>query len=233
MARRSGFRMLLHPPDERWRSRNAVANYDEQTLIRDAVAGDGVALKLLIVESHNRLRDHLASKIPPSLLRFLDVDDILQETHIEVFRHINEFKPQGRDSFYRWVATIALNRLRNTIKRHHRAKRDVGRLVSGRGRHSIEESSIALIEMVAGTGTTPSRSIMRREAVAAVQNALEEIPVQYQQAIRMVYLEGLPVAEVAKRLVCTKRAVHGLCRRGLQQLRDRLPSATILFPTSS
>ena len=42
--------------------------------------------------------------------------------------------------------------------------------------------------------------------------------------IRLRFLEGLPVAEVASRLDTTEDAVYALCRRGLIALRESLGS---------
>jgi RNA polymerase sigma-70 factor (ECF subfamily) len=66
---------------------------------------------------------------------------------------------------------------------------------------------------------TPSRSAAGHEAVRAVQVGLAGLKSDYREALRLRYIEGLPVAEVAARMDRTERAVHMLCHRGLQCLR--------------
>lgn len=96
-----------------------------------------------------------------------------------------------------------------------------------------DDSTIALLDMLAGPGRTPSRSAARIEAIDAVQSALATIPDHYRQAICLVHLEGRPVKEVAADMGCSERAVHGLCRRGLKQLEAHLRSASRFFSTTS
>ena len=70
-----------------------------------------------------------------------------------------------------------------------------------------------------------------REALAALEEALVGLPARYQQALRLVHLEGKAVAEAAERMNCTDRAVHGLCRRGLKLLGEQLESANMFLST--
>lgn len=80
--------------------------------------------------------------------------------------------------------------------------------------------------MAVGTSDTPSRSVSKREAVHAVNEALAAIAPDYRQAISLVHIEGLPVRDAAERMGKTERAVHGLCRRGMKQLQQQLGTAS-------
>ncbi len=198
----------------------------EQDLVVRAAAGDSIALKGLLTTSRPRLCVYISHRIPTGLGRLIDAEDIVQEAHIVVFRRISSFEARGRDSFFRWVAAIALSKLRAAIKRHRAAKRGGGRLAAGRMTKSIEDSTIALLDMLSGPGETPSRSVARREAVDAVQKALDEIPERYRQAVWLVHIEGRCVRDAACQIGRTERAIHGLCRRGLKLLEERLGSAS-------
>lgn len=198
----------------------------EDRLVRDAARGDHAAIKLLLIESHQRLRNHLTRRTPSSLRSVIDTEDILQEAHVEMFQNLAAFEPSGPDSFYRWVATIALNRLRSMVRRHRAMKR-------GGGQYPInEDSAVELFNTLAGSVKTPSQSVARHEAIAAVKAALEQIPEHYRRAVQLVHLDGLPVREAAAHMGRTDRAVHGLCRRGLAQLRDQLVSASRYLSSS-
>ena len=201
-------------------------------LIRQAVGGDSAALDFLLAEIHPRLCSNISRRISARFRRIIDAEDVVQETKIVVCRRIGSFKPGGPDSFYRWVATIALSQLRDAIKRQRTVKRGGGTShVEGRARR-IEDSTIALLDKVAGRGDTPSRSVARGEAVQAVEAALGELPAHYRQAVRLVHIEGRAVAEVAAEMGITRRAVNGLCRRGLKQLQVRLQSASRFLSSS-
>ncbi|MFH0981736.1 MAG: sigma-70 family RNA polymerase sigma factor [Planctomycetota bacterium] len=195
-------------------------------LVRKATAGDRVALKSLLVEAHQSLCERLASRVPATLRRTVAVEDIVQETHIEVFRRIHAFLPREANSFDRWVFAIALSRLRNAVKRERALRRGGGRVACTASAEQIEESTLALLDTIVGPSHTPSRSAARAELVRAVQQALTELPEQYRQALWLVHIEGHPVKVAAENMGRTERAVHGLCRRGIALLRVRLKSAS-------
>ena len=81
---------------------------------------------------------------------------------------------------------------------------------------------IALIDMLAAPGKTPSRMVARDEAVSAVEQALESLNKDQRRAIILVHIEGKPVAEAAEAMGRTERSIHGLLRRRLEKLRDVL-----------
>lgn len=210
----------------------AITGDDERTLaeIQRAVAGDAVALKLLLTESYPRVCERIARKIPTDLRRVVDAEDIVQEAEIEIFRCIETFQVRGPNSFYRWFATISTSRLRDAARRERAAKRG-GLRTANPNRKRIEDSTISLMDMLAGPDHTPSRSMARGEAIEAVETALARIPEHYRRAIRLVHIEGRPVAEAAAQMGRTDRAIHGLCRRGLEQLHEQLRSASRFFST--
>ena len=198
--------------------------YDDQLdtrLLERAVARDPAALTRLLTDTYLWLCDYIARRMPPDLRSIVDAEDIIQQTHIEVFRRIDDFAPNGVDSFRRWVRAIALSRLRNLIKGHRAAKRGGLRArVSNRGR--IDDSTVALLDHLAGPGATPSRCVARREAIDAVESALGALPEHYRQAVRLVHIEGHRVCDAATLMGRSERAVHGLCRRGLKRMRESL-----------
>ncbi len=147
----------------------------EPSLVQRAVAGDEAALTVLLTQSYADMMDRLAGRTPTDLRPVLDPEDIVQETHVEVFRHIGDFEPHGPKSFDRWVATIALNRLRNAIKKYRSAKHGGGRLVGSAHAGRLEKSVVALLDFVEAGDRSPSRSAAGHEAVQAIQGALTEI----------------------------------------------------------
>lgn len=204
----------------------------EADLVRRAAAGDSVAAALLLKDSRDRLCRYLGRKVPGDLRGTMDAADIVQEAHVEVFRHLDRFESRGPDSFYRWVATIALRKLRAAIKQRRTAKRGGGRTPAAPARRDIDSSMIALLDDLAAPGRTPSRVVARAEALEAVKAALETLPERNREAIWGVHIEERPVADVAERMGVTDRAVHGLCRRGLKLLRERLGTASKFLSSS-
>lgn len=197
---------------------------DTASLIGRAVDGDATALKLLLLELHDAVCRSIARRLPPGLGRTIDPEDVAQEAYVQVFRHVRSFQPRGEDSFRRWVTTIALRRLRNAIQRQRARKRGGGAPAAAVAARSFEDSCVALLDLLAAPGRTPSRTLAAREAAQVVNEALAGLPDDYRQAIRLVHLEGWPVAHVAAEMGRTERAIHGLCRRGLERLREQIGS---------
>ncbi len=204
----------------------------ELELVRRAVAGEDAALKLLLLEAHAGLCSYVARRMPADLRPALDAEDVLQETYTQVFRRIGQFEPRGATSFQRWLLTIALRKLRNAIARERAAKRGGGvRLVEVDVR-TREESCVALLDLLAAPGQTPSRCMARQEAVQAVEVAFQQLPEHYRQALWLTHFEGWSAARAAAEMGRSERALHGLCRRALKLLRDRLGSVSGFLSSS-
>lgn len=194
------------------------------SILARAIAGDRAALTVLLTRAHAELARRVERRIPAALRGSLDADDVVQQAFIAVFREIGRFEYRGEDSFDRWTATIAIRTLRNEVKARRRLKRGGGRAVIGDAQANAEESMVALFDMVAAPGRTPSLSIVRREAIASVQRALDELPEDYRIAVLGVYIEGRPVAEVAAQMGRTERAIHNLCFKAKARLTELLGS---------
>jgi RNA polymerase sigma-70 factor (ECF subfamily) len=204
-----------------------------ESLVGRAVGGDAVALTMLLTQSRGGLCGYLGGRIPADLRGSIDADDVAQEAHVEVFRHIRAFEPRGPDSFHRWVKTIALRKLRDAIKARRAACRGGGRAAVGGGVAAhLEDSMVAFLDLLAGPDRTPSRSAARHEVVYAMQQAMTELPEDYRQAVWLVYIEGQPVAAAAERMGRTERAVHNLCYKAKDRLRDILGSRSRFFSSS-
>jgi RNA polymerase sigma-70 factor (ECF subfamily) len=194
----------------------------EQELVQNAAAGDEAALRRLLLAHHDRLAAAIAPQLPDDLRRVLSVDDVLQEAYLVAFRKIREFDPGEPGGFQAWLTKIAEHRLADLIKRHRRAKRGGGRAAAKVRVGDDDSTVIDMLQMLAADSRTPSREARMHEVVAALHAALENLKEENRQALHLRYLEGLSVAEMAERMGRSEGAVHMLCTRGLQALREEL-----------
>ncbi|MBX3376251.1 MAG: sigma-70 family RNA polymerase sigma factor [Phycisphaeraceae bacterium] len=190
-------------------------------LVERAIAGEPLALDRLLLDAYPKLLARVDQKLPGEVRGAVAPEDIIQEVFATAFRNIGAFRPEGQDAFYRWLTAIADNRVIDVVRAQNAAKRGGGRGVAGQERSSIA----ALIDVVAVNDRTPSRSAGGHEAAAAVQVALAGLKPEYREALALRYLEGLGVAETAARMGKTEPAVHKLCSRGLQALREAMGEA--------
>jgi RNA polymerase sigma-70 factor (ECF subfamily) len=199
-----------------------VNDHNDQTLIKLAAAGDRDALQRLIVEYHDCLHGIVAQKIDARWRRHLDPDDILQDAYAAAFKRIKGCRFDGPAAFYKWLETIAVNELKQRQRALKSAKRDVAREVHAgpKPRTSYPD----LLERLTAPGGTPSRFVRRKEARAALLTSLARLSDDQRDVIRLRFLEGKPVVEVAAALGKTEASVHALCRRGIHSLRESLVS---------
>jgi RNA polymerase sigma-70 factor, ECF subfamily len=202
--------------------------HDDSQLAAKAVAGDEVALSTLLFSHHERLVAEIGSKLPRDLQGSVSAEDVVQEAYVVAFQRIASFNPQDHERFYPWLAAIARNRLMDAVKAQRAAKRGGGR-VAVTGEQTDDEEMVQLLEVLAVHTKTPSRSAADHEAARAVERALGDLSEDYKEALRLRYLEALPVAQIAARLNRSEGAVHMLCHRGLQAMRVALGDTSRFF----
>ncbi|HKQ48043.1 MAG TPA: RNA polymerase sigma factor [Phycisphaerae bacterium] len=205
----------------------------EGQLLERAVTGDEAAVEHLMMQHHHRLSAAVGRMLPGDLQGVIAVDDVLQEAYVIVFREIRSFLPRGPGSFYAWLEKIAENRLFDMIKAQRAAKRGGGRERVEAPVNPATGSAVEWLGMLAVNERTPSQSAAIREAVAKVQLAMEGLKEDYRQALRLRYIDGLPVAEAAVRMNRTEGALCLLCHRGLRQMQEALGSSAQFFSSSA
>ena len=193
-------------------------------LIERACDGDNDALQTLLIYYHAPLKAVVGGRIEQRLHRYFEPEDILQEAYAHAFRAVREALFDGPAAFYRWLETIALNQLKDHQRALRRKKRNPARQRSNIGRAGT--TVLDLAERLTAPDSTPSRKVARKEAVAALLTSLARLTEDQRSVIRLRFLEGLPVSEVATRLAKTEPAIHMLCHRGLKTLRELMVSIT-------
>lgn len=205
-------------------------------LVRSASEGDEGALSALLRHSGPGLRAHLASRIGPVWRSSLDEDDVLQVTYLEAFLRVRSFRPPegpgAADAFFAWLRRVADNNLTDAIRGLESAKRpNPKNRVTGGG--TMEESFVALVEVLGATSTTPSRVAARDEAGALMRQTMEGLPPDYERVISLYDLQGKSPAEVAREMGRSQGAVFMLRARAHDKLKELLGSESRFFSHGS
>jgi RNA polymerase sigma-70 factor, ECF subfamily len=178
-----------------------------------------------ILHTHSdRLLAYLNRHMSESLRRFVEPQDVLQDTFFEAFRRSREFQLQGTDSVFRWLVTIARHRMLAIIRMQKSLKRG-GQFAGKDGFASV----VGFLEELAIYQRTPSQSAMSHELVSAIQQAINTLEPQYCQAIQLRYIEGLTVQQAADRMGRTSGSILMLCNRGLVALKVQLQAVSLLI----
>lgn len=193
----------------------------EAQLLRAAVAGDRHAAGQLFIRYEPLLRRRLGNWIPPDLQALISVEDLLQDTYRAALIGIGRFRLPEVGSIAAWLSRIAQRQFVNACRHFRAAKRGLRRqLRNDRDGHSVPVET--LLRRVHQTSWTASRSAVRREQIHLLYAAMNALREEYRDAVKMRYIEGKSVNEVAEALGRTPTAVQMLCHRGTQELRKHL-----------
>jgi RNA polymerase sigma-70 factor (ECF subfamily) len=182
-----------------------------------ASEGDPEALRTLLQQFGPSVWSDIDAQIGARLRSALDADDVMQITYMEAFLQIGQFQSREPEAFVGWLRRIAENNLRDAIKELERKKRPnpAKRVTPAAG----DDSYVALVEMLGGTTTTPSRAAAHREFGTLIEAGLAQLPPDYSAVIRMYDLEGQAIGEVAAALGRSTGAIHMLRARAHDRLR--------------
>ena len=89
-----------------------------------------------------------------------------------------------------------------------------------------DDSFVALYEFVAASITSPSGQVARSEARVHLEKAIEALPEDYKQIVKMYDLEGRPMDEVARTLDRSPGAGYMLRARAHRKLAELLGGAS-------
>lgn len=196
--------------------------------LRAAVAGDADALTELLREHAPVVERSLS--IAREWRSVLEPADVMQVTYLEAFLQIARYDLERSEPFQAWLQRIAENNLRDAIRGLQRQKRPqpAKRVAALPG-----DSSSKLLYDLGITTTTPSRHATQEELAGRLNAALDALPDDYGQAIRLYDLQALPMAEVSRQMGRSAGAVHMLRARAHDRLRQLLGPESGWFGSSA
>lgn len=160
------------------------------------------------------------------LRRHHPAEDILQEALMHAWRDRHQFEWRGIKSFRSWLLTIIDHRIHDAADRSSAAKRAGDRLV-------VPFSALRDGSATSGTAdpdfpaesTTPSKLAMYREQAEMMKAALEGLPEESREIVRLRLFEQLPLEEIAGRMNIGISATRHRFRKGSEAYLNRLRTA--------
>lgn len=188
-----------------------------------AKAGDAEALGCLLEQYRGYLLMLAHRYLDERLRRRIDPADIVQHTCLEAHRDLSTFRGTQPAEFAAWIRNILKHNVATAVARHITTqKRSLNREVTGTAAVGSDASNAGWIAQLPGSTSSPSHRAIRAEATMELIEALHQLPETQAEAIRLRYMEGLPLAEIVERMGKSETAVAGLLKRGLQKLRRDL-----------
>ena len=165
---------------------------DEASLAQMMTAaqkGDAAMYRALLAEVQLWLERYFRRRVPPSQL-----DDLVQEVMLAV--HNKRATWDNRRAFYPWLAAIARYRWVDHLRKVYRSAEDE------LGDHDVPEDS-------------EEEAVMAR---MSLERLFVHLPDKQAQAIELVKIEGLSIAEASQRTGQSESLVKVNIHRGLKKL---------------
>jgi RNA polymerase sigma-70 factor (ECF subfamily) len=191
---------------------------DTEQLIAMAGRGENLARQQLLGRHRERLRRMVALRLDRRLMARIDPSDVVQEALMDAAEKLSDYLRHRPLPFYPWLRRLAWERLVKLHRRHVSAqKRSVAR-EQDPGPLLPDESVVKLVDLLAGSGTSPSQGMVRAELKHRVKTALAKLPETDREILVMRYLEQLSSVEIAVLLEIGESAVRMRHRRALDRL---------------
>ena len=201
-------------------------SHDDPSAIDEALlarlrSGDRDALAKFIMSRQPQLMAFIDRRLGPALRSKIELDDLFQEVSAEAVRSLGEVDLSERDPF-NWLCQVAERRIIDAHRRFFGSqKRDAAREVSlNAGGGGASSSRPALINMLVASMTSASQAFSRNQKEIRLLAALEKLPAEHREALRLRYLEDMPSKQIADRLGKTDGAVRVMLTRSLAKLQE-------------
>lgn len=187
-------------------------------LLERARIGDREAVGQLLDGYRPWLRLLAKRQIGRRLEKRLDASDVIQQTCLSAVAKIELFNGHTEAEFVAWLRRIHECNLQNVVRDNViRQKRAISREASiNDSRHAGLINELPILQ------SSPSQRVLQDERAVLLVRTLERLSEEQRDAIRLRYLEGLPVAKIAEEMNRSVHSIAGLIRRGLKSLRAEL-----------
>jgi RNA polymerase sigma factor (sigma-70 family) len=138
-----------------------------------------------------------------------DTQDLMQDTLIDAYTNLIKF--ENRASFKTWIIKIMLN---NCFRKQQKFsfKNEVA--------NEISDKSIPMFSNQPHTDT--NKTVVNRELSLVIENALEQVPLDYRMVFSLREINGLNVMETAEALSISEANVKVRLNRAKTMLRKEI-----------
>jgi RNA polymerase sigma-70 factor (ECF subfamily) len=183
-------------------------NYEAE-LVQKLRSGDSAAME----EFYNVYRSRLYTLVLNQVDQNQAVaEDLVQETFLAALGSLDKFR--GDSQLYTWLRSIAFHKLNDYYRRQVRR--------SETKESSPDFDAMKQLEQT-GNDEPATLTVMESEEVRqSVNQALEELPQDYQEVLVLKYLQEMPVLEISQVMGRSPKSVEGLLSRARKAMRANL-----------
>jgi RNA polymerase sigma-70 factor (ECF subfamily) len=177
----------------------------DDLLVEQAKQGDVEAFAELARRSQQRI--HRAILALTGNLQ--DADDLAQETFMQAYKTLRDFRQQA--SFYTWLYRIAINLTLNFLKRKKKE----------RMKETLDESLPLEFRSEILVGS-PEQDSLEKELSEKLKQAIDSLPISYRASFVLVAFQGMTHGEAAQILRCSENTVSWRMHKARKMLQAKL-----------
>jgi len=201
--------------------------HQDRALVRRARGGDPVAMDQVI----ERYRGFVRLKASAYFLAGGELDDLVQEGLIGLFKAVRDYRPEREASFRSFAELCITRQIITAIKTHARNKHSpLNNFVSfSVSRAGASEGEASLADVLAGDPVAdPVVQTISAEELRSLVGCLGRTLSSLEGRVLAMYLEGRSYEEVAERLDCTPKTVDNALQRVKRKVGAHLRSREVL-----
>lgn len=195
-----------------------MSSHDTEILQRIR-SGDEQAMAEFVEQNRGALVGFIHSRLGGQLKKKVEADDIFQEASMEAVKSLNKIDLSDREPL-NWLFQICERKIIDAHRRFFASqKRDASREAA------LPENSAAgggIANLLVASMTTPSEAFSRDQRQLRMLAALDTLPDDQREALRLRYLVGLPSKEIAAKMGKTDGAMRVMLSRSLAKLQALL-----------
>lgn len=209
----------VHTTDESAERDEAALGDSICALIGQSQEGCSDSRDELLLQLKTYMEVIVKSRMNPKFQAKFGKSDIVQYSMAVAIEKFDDFQGHTKGELLNWVKAILENEIRQQQRALTAQKRDVFREQA----LDFKTHSGTHLQMgVADRNWTPRTNAIQKEQAAAVESAIDSLPAEYQEVIRLRNQEQLPFSEIGQRMNRTENAATKLWYRALVQLRNKL-----------
>ncbi|OIP88075.1 MAG: RNA polymerase [Syntrophobacterales bacterium CG_4_8_14_3_um_filter_58_8] len=180
---------------------------EENEIIERVLNGDRDAYAFL-VDAYQSAIFNLVFRMTGS---YQDADDLAQETFFRAYRNLGQFCPGKR--FFTWLYTIALNLIRNHLKKQ-------GRRMFRESQDFIKHRDGVVSETARRDPERIERNGIQTQKIDHLQICLQKLPADLREAVILRFYQDLSFVEIAAVSDASVSAVKMRVYRGIEKLKQ-------------
>jgi RNA polymerase sigma-70 factor (ECF subfamily) len=190
---------------------SSISRNNETKLVEKLRSGDSAAME----QFYNLYKSRLHSLVLEQVDRDETIaEDLVHEVFLAAVGSLDKFR--GDSQLYTWLRSIALHKINDFYRRQARAPES--------SEWSPDFDAMKQLEQTGDEKPATLTVLESEEARQSVQQALRDLPHDYQKVLVLKYLEDMPVLAISQIMGRSPKSVEGLLSRARKAMRDNLES---------